>query len=143
MVRLRGFQKLTSIEEATHLLLTSLKLERLGVVNVPLVEALNHVLAEDIIADEDLPRFDRSAVDGYAVRASDTFGASQFSPKILKLTTANRLTEGEAKEVWTGNPLPEGADAVVMLEHVKRLNNEIEVWVAVTPGENVSRKGED
>jgi len=143
LVRLRGFQKLTSIEEATHLLLTSLKLERLGVVNVPLVEALNHVLAEDIIADEDLPRFDRSAVDGYAVRASDTFGASQFSPKILKLTTANRLTEGEAKEVWTGNPLPEGADAVVMLEHVKRLNNEIEVWVAVTPGENVSRKGED
>lgn len=143
MVRLRGFQKLTSIEEATHLLLTSLKLERLGVVNVPLAEALNRVLAEDITADEDLPRFNRSAVDGYAVKASDTFGASQFNPKILKLTNADRLMEGEAKEVWTGNPLPEGADAVVMLEHVKRLNSEIEVWVAVTPGENVSRKGED
>ncbi|MEM1589021.1 MAG: molybdopterin molybdotransferase MoeA [Candidatus Bathyarchaeia archaeon] len=143
MVRLKGFQKLTSIEEAVHLLLNSLKLERLKKVNVSLAEALNRVLAEDIIAEEDLPRFNRSAVDGYAVRAVDTFGGSQFNPKILKLTAANRLMEGEAKEVWTGNRLPEGADAVLMLEHARRLDNEIEVWVAVTPGENVSKRGED
>lgn len=143
MVKLKVFQKLTPIEEAMKLLLSSLKLEPLKTVNVPLIEALNRVLAEDIIADEDLPNFDRSAVDGYAVRASDTFGASQFSPKVLKLAKADRLMEGEAREVWTGSPLPEGADAVVMLEHVRRLNGEIEVWVAVAPGENVSKKGED
>jgi molybdopterin molybdotransferase len=143
LVKLKGFQKLTPIEEAMKLLLSSLKLEPLKTVNVPLIEALNRVLAEDIIAEEDLPNFDRSAVDGYAVRASDTFGASQFSPKVLKLAEADRLMEGEAREVWTGSPLPEGADAVVMLEHVKRLNGEIEVWVAVAPGENVSKKGED
>ncbi len=143
MVRLRGFQKLASTEEAMHWLLNSLKLESLKSVRVPLLDALNRVLAENIVAEEDLPRFDRSAVDGYAVKASDTFGASQFKPKTLKMTTANKLMEGEAKEVWTGNPLPEGADAVVMLENVKRLNNTMEVWTAVTPGENVSKKGED
>ncbi|MEM2911294.1 MAG: molybdopterin molybdotransferase MoeA [Candidatus Bathyarchaeia archaeon] len=143
MVRLRGFQKLTSTEEAMQLLLNSLKLERLKSVRVPLRDALNRVLAQNIIAEEDLPRFDRSAVDGYAVKASDTFGASQFKAKTLKLTTANKLMGGEAKEVWTGNPLPEGADAVIMLENVKRANNTIEVWTAVTPGENVSKKGED
>ncbi len=143
LVRLRGFQKLASTEEAMHWLLNSLKLESLKSVRVPLLDALNRVLAENIVAEEDLPRFDRSAVDGYAVKASDTFGASQFKPKTLKMTTANKLMEGEAKEVWTGNPLPEGADAVVMLENVKRLNNTMEVWTAVTPGENVSKKGED
>lgn len=143
MVRLKGFQKLTPVEEALELLLNSLKLEPLETVSISLAEALNHILAEDVIAEEDLPSFDRSAVDGYAVKANDTLGASQFNPKTLKLTKADRLLEGEAKEVWTGSPLPEGADAVLMLEYVKRLNDEIEVWVAVTPGENVSRKGED
>ncbi|MGB9853459.1 MAG: gephyrin-like molybdotransferase Glp [Candidatus Bathyarchaeales archaeon] len=143
MVRLRGFKKLTSTEEAMHLLLSSLKLECLKTVRVPLRDALNRVLAENIIAKEDLPSFNRSAVDGYAVKASDTFGASQFKPKTLKLTAANKLMEGEAKEVWTGNPLPECADAVIMLENVRLVNSEIEVWNAVTPGENVSKKGED
>lgn len=143
LVRLRGFQKLASIEEATHLLLNSLKLESLKTVRVSLPDALNRVLAENIVAEEDLPRFNRSAVDGYAVKAKDTFGASQFKPKTLKLTIAKELKEGEAKQVWTGTPLPKGADAVLMLENVKRLNSEIEVWTAVTPGENVSKKGED
>ena len=143
LVRLRGFQKLASIEEATHLLLNSLKLEILKTVRVSLPDALNRVLAENIVAEEDLPRFNRSAVDGYAVKAKDTFGASQFKTKTLKLTIAKELKEGEAKQVWTGNPLPKGADAVLMLENVKCLNSEIEVWTAVTPGENVSKKGED
>jgi molybdopterin molybdotransferase len=143
LVRLRGFQKLASIEEATHLLLNSLKLEILKTVRVSLPDALNRVLAENIVAEEDLPRFNRSAVDGYAVKAKDTFGASQFKTKTLKLTIAKELKEGEAKQVWTGNPLPKGVDAVLMLENVKCLNSEIEVWTAVTPGENVSKKGED
>lgn len=142
-MRLRGFQKLVSIEEATRTLFENLRMQRLKTVKVPLPEALGRVLAEDIRAEEDLPRFDRSAVDGFAVRAVDTFGASQFRPKTLKLTSAKEIKDGEAKQVWTGNPLPEGADAVVMLENVKRLNGEIEVWTAVTPGENVSKRGED
>ncbi|MCS7114030.1 MAG: molybdopterin molybdotransferase MoeA [Nitrososphaerota archaeon] len=143
MVRLKGFQKLASIEEAERTLLENLEIQRLKTVRVPLHEALNRVLAENIKAEEALPRFDRSAVDGFAVRAVDTFGASQFKPKILKLTEAKEIKGGQAKQVWTGNMLPEGADAVVMLENVRRLNGEIEIWTAVTPGENVSKRGED
>jgi len=143
LVRLKGFQKLTSIEEASRLLSENLKMEPLKTVTVSLRNALNRVLAKDIVAQEDLPRFDRSAVDGFAVKAQDTFGASQFKPKILKLTVEKKLREGEAKQVWTGNPLPKGADAVIMLENVKFLDNAIEVWTAVTPGENFSKRGED
>jgi molybdopterin molybdotransferase len=142
LVRLKGFQKLATVEEAKKLLFNGLKVER-KIVSVPLQYALNRVLAEDIIAEENLPRFDRSAVDGYAVKAEDTFGVSQFKPKTLKLTDRSEVKKGEAKQVWTGNPLPKGADAVLMLENAKRFDNEIEVWTAVTPGENVSKKGED
>lgn len=119
-----------------------LKIERKTVM-VSIYDALNRVLAEDIIAKEDLPRFDRSAVDGYAVKAEDTFGVSQFKLKTLKLTDGNKVEKGEAKQVWTGNALPKGADAVIMLENAKRSHNEIEVWTTVIPGENVSKKGED
>ncbi|MEM2387182.1 MAG: molybdopterin molybdotransferase MoeA, partial [Candidatus Bathyarchaeia archaeon] len=144
MVRLKGFQKLTSIEEAKKLFFNNLKLERRRTEVVQVWEALNRVLAEEIIADENLPRFDRSAVDGYAVKAEDTFGASQFKPKTLKLTSASEVKKGEAKQVWTGNPLPRGADAVLMLENVRLVgDNQIEVWTAVTPSENVSKRGED
>lgn len=142
LVRLKGFQKLATVEEARQKLFDNLRIER-RVTVVPLYEAFNRVLAEDIVAEIDLPRFDRSAVDGYAVRAEDTFGASQFKPKILKLVDGGEVKSGEARPIWTGNPLPKGADAVLMLEHVKRSDGEIEVWVVVTIGENVSRRGED
>ncbi len=144
LVRLRGFQKLTSIEEALQLFFDRLRIEQLKTVTILLHEALNRVLAEDIIAEEDLPRFDRSAVDGYAVKAEDTFGASQFKPKILQITDNEEVGDNQAKQVWTGNLIPKGADAVVMLENTKRINNEkVEIWLSLTPGENVSKKGED
>jgi molybdopterin molybdotransferase len=142
-VRLRGFQKLTPVENALQLLFDDLRIKRLSSVIIPLHEALNRVLAEDIIAEEDIPRFDRSAVDGYAVKAENTFRASQFKPKKLRITNEDSIGNKETKQVWTGNPIPEGADTVVMLEDTKRINGEIEVWASVTPGENVSRKGED
>jgi len=144
LVRLRGFQKLATVEEAKKLFFNSLKFRRRKTETVPVCDALNRVLAEDLIAEEDLPRFDRSAVDGYAVKAEDTFGASQFKPKTLKLASTSEVKKGEAKQVWTGNPLPRGADAVLMLENVRLVSDsKIEVWTAVTPGENVSRRGED
>jgi molybdopterin molybdotransferase len=142
-VRLKGFQRLTSAEEALKIWFDALEIKKLKAATIPLHSALNRVLAEDIIAKEDLPRFDRSAVDGYAVKAEDTFGASQFKPKILKITAKNEIREKQTKQVWTGNPIPKGADAIVMLENTKTVDNEIEVWSPVTPGENVSRKGED
>ena len=144
LVRLKGFQKLTSVDEALQMFFNTLRIKKLKAVVVPLHSALNRVLAEDIIARENLPRFDRSAVDGYAVRAENTFEASQFKPKTLRITEDDEEIGGkQAKQVWTGNPIPKGANAVVMLENTKRIGNKIEVWVPVTPSENVSRKGED
>ena len=143
MVRLKGFQKLTPINEALRTFFHGLRIEKLRKVTVPVHRALNRVLAEDVIAEENLPRFDRSAVDGYAVRAEDTFEASQFTPKTLRIANGNEVGEKQTKQVWTGNPIPEGANAVTMLEKTKRINGEIEVWVPVTPGENISKKGED
>lgn len=143
MVRLKGFQKLTPVDEALHMFFNAVKTKKLKAVNVPLHDALNRVLAEEVIAREDLPRFDRSAVDGYAVRAEDTSKASQFKPKTLKIIDKGEVGEKKAKKVWTGNPIPKGADAVVMLENAKLVGDKIEIQVSVTPGENVSKKGED
>jgi len=123
--------------------LNTLRIKKLKAVVVPLHSALNRVLAEDIIARENLPRFDRSAVDGYAVRAEDTFEASQFKPKTLRITEEDGVGSKQAKQVWTGNPIPKGANAVVMLENTKPINGEVQVWVSVTPGENISKKSED
>ncbi len=143
LARLKGFEKLTSIDNARSTFLKQLKLEKLQSVQIPTSMALGRVAAENVVATNDLPPFDRSAVDGYAVKAKDTFEASQFSPRTLKTTKNNKLGEKEAREIWTGNPLPKGADAIVMLEYTKTRQNKIEVWVPATPSKNVSRKGED
>ena len=143
MARLKGFEKLTNIDEALSTLLKKLKPERLGSERIPIHAALGRVTAEDVQAKNDLPPFDRSAVDGYALKAQDTFGVSQFNPKTLKLTENEEVREGEARQIWTGNPLPRGVDAVVMLEYTKGIKDKIEVGITVTPGGNVSKKGED
>jgi molybdopterin molybdotransferase len=110
---------------------------------VPLNEALNRVLATDVIAKEDLPRFNKSAVDGYALRAEDTTGASQFNPVTFHLTELEEVGSKQARQIWTGNPLPKGANAVVMIENTKRSDGKLEVWVQLATGGNVSKKGED
>ena len=143
MARLKEFNRLTDVDEAFSIFLKKFKLKRLGAIEVPLKLALERVTAENVAADYNLPPFDRSAVDGYAVRAQDTYNASQSSPKSLKLIQNGRIGKNETRQIWTGNMLPRGADAVVMLEYTKLLQDKIEVWTPVTPGENVSKKGED
>jgi molybdopterin molybdotransferase len=143
LVRLKGFRKLTSTEEALKIWFDALQVKKLKVVTIPLHSALTRVLAEDTIAEQDVPRFDRSAVDGYAVKAKDTIGASQFKPKNFQINAEDKILGKQAKQLWTGNPLPKSADAVLMLENTRKINGEIEVWTSLTPGENVSRKGED
>ena len=142
-MRLKGFEKLTQIDEALRIYFDVVKPKSLGGVDISIHEALGRVTAKDIIAEKDLPPFNRSAVDGYAVKAEDTTNTSQSNLKILQLTQKTTITKNHAKPVWTGNPLPNGADAVIMLEHVKHLDNNIEISVQITPGENVSRRGED
>jgi molybdopterin molybdotransferase len=143
LARLKGFQKLTPIEDAKKFFFSKLRIDGLKITIVQLNQALNRVLAEDIRANEDLPRFDRSAVDGYAVKAEETTGITQFKPKTFKITSKENIENEEVKQVWTGNPIPKGADAVIMLENTKKTDSGLEVWVSVTPGENVSKKGED
>lgn len=143
MARLKGFQELTPIAEALHRFLAKLEPKRLETILVPVEKALGQITAENIIAEKNLPPFDRSAVDGYAIRARDTVEATQFKPNVLCLVKKEVLEEGEAKEVWTGNAVCKGADAVVMLEHTRKLGDEIEAQLSLTPGANVSKRGED
>jgi len=143
LARLKGFKKLTNVDEAFSTFLKRLQPKRTPPVEISVSDGLGRVLAEDTIAKRDLPPFDRSAVDGYALKSADTFEASPFNPKLLKLTKGDRVGGGEAKRVWTGNRLPPGADAAVMLEHTGITQGKIEVWTPVTPGGNVSKRGED
>jgi molybdopterin molybdotransferase len=143
MPRLKGFAKLINVDEALSILLNTIKLRRPEPTSVPIEEASGRVITADILAPFDLPPFDRSAVDGYAVRARDTFEASPFKHKILQLTSEDNIRKGLAKIIWTGNPLPKGSDAVIMLEYTKATNGKIEVLAALAPGKNISKKGED
>ena len=142
---MRGFQKLTFTYEALQMWLNALQIE-VRVTTIPLNEAYNRVCAEDVVAKNDLPRFNRSAVDGFAVKSEDTIGTTQSKPLLFRLTEKEELADAgprEAKQIWTGNPIPKGADAVVMLENTKRANDKIEIWSQAIPYENISRKGED
>lgn len=114
-------------------------------------ESLGRVLSREIISAEDLPPFSRSTVDGYAVYASDTFGASEALPAYL--TVQGEVRMGEAADfkleryhavyVPTGGMLPEGADAVVMIEYTEKMGDEVTVARPVAPGENVLERGDD
>ncbi|NPA99894.1 MAG: molybdopterin molybdotransferase MoeA [Crenarchaeota archaeon] len=112
-------------------------------IRVRTYDAVGKILAEDVYARVDLPPFDRSAVDGYAVRSDDVVSASPSSPVILYLSKSSRVEPGHAVKVCTGDPLPDGADAVVMKEHVVERGEFIEVLKPVPRWGNVSRRGED
>jgi len=143
LVKLKGFQKLTLTDQALQTWFKALQIEKPTVETVHLPKALGRVLAEDLFAQEDLPRFDKSAMDGYAVRSADLAGASQFKPAVLQLTQAELVSGMQAKQVWTGNPIPQGADAVVMIENTEKRGGELEVWSQLAPWANISKAGED
>jgi molybdopterin molybdotransferase len=116
-------------------------------------EANGRVLAASATATEDVPPFDRAAMDGYAVIAEDTFGAGRYEPKILRLVEkvftgqvpTRRLSRGECTEIATGAPIPEGADAVVMVEETEKLGGsaEVRIFTPVYPRQHVGRRAGD
>jgi molybdenum cofactor synthesis domain len=124
---------------------------KLDIERISLEEAYNRVLAEDIYALLDSPSFDRSAMDGYAVKAEDTFGSSETKPSYLKIvdrigagdTSKVVLKSGEAIKIATGAPIPEGADAVIMEEYTHEEDNNLEISKTLFPSENVAPLGED
>jgi len=129
------FLELVPPDEALTKLLDALPESHLQSEKIATAEAFGRVSACTIRSPEELPGFDRSTVDGYALRAADTFGASDSLPAIGR---------GQAAMIHTGGMLPEGADAVVMLEHTQPARgHEIEVLHAVGVAENVLKKGED
>ena len=113
-------------DEAETRFRAALALEPLGVEQVSLADALGRVLADDVVARVDVPSFDRSNFDGFAVRAADTFGASELAPRSVKLLAGAidagmaadvEVRPGEAAAIATGGMVPRGADAIVMIEH--------------------------
>jgi putative molybdopterin biosynthesis protein len=145
------FRKLIDIEEAESIIENFLSLKPLGFEEVSLEEAYGRILAEDIISKIDVPNFDKSAMDGYAVIAEDTYEASEAHPVKLKVKGRIEAGEepkievfnGEAVEVSTGAPIPKGSNAVVMVEYTKETNGELEVFKSVRPGENIIYAGSD
>ncbi|WP_424358122.1 gephyrin-like molybdotransferase Glp [Methanocella sp. MCL-LM] len=137
-----GFQTKTSIDKALDIFLSSFE-PLAAVEKVKIEECDGRVLSGDILSPRDVPHYDRSAMDGYAVRAEDTFGGSRDAGIMLKVVTADRVNPGECRQVHTGSPIPEGADAVVMVENTEPAGALVEVLGQVSPGQNVGFRGED
>jgi molybdopterin molybdotransferase len=119
---------------------------------VPILDALDRVLAEDVYCEVDVPPFDNSTMDGYAVRAADTVDASRGAPQSLRIvadlaagyTTAVAVEPGTAIRIMTGAPMPTGADSVVRFEETNQgSNGHIQLFKAVSARENVRSAGED
>ncbi|WP_123533331.1 molybdopterin molybdotransferase MoeA [Halosimplex salinum] len=110
--------------------------------SVAVADADGRTLAEPVAAERDVPGFDRAAMDGYAVVATDTHDASGHSPVDLAVVDG-AVDRRQARYVHTGSPMPEGADAVVKVEETEQRGDRIEVFAAVPPGENVAPAGED
>jgi molybdopterin molybdotransferase len=148
-IRMRGFATRHDVDEALALL--EQRINALPSEVISLAGGLDRVLAEDMVAAADVPHFDRSAVDGYGVRARDTFGASDYNPIPLALRgeifpgRALDITLGgnEAVRIMTGAPLPAGADAVVMAEYAEEEGGSVHILQPVSPFKNVGRIGED
>jgi len=152
MGKYKELGKLTPISKVLDELRRNVKI-RPKIVEKLTVDSVSFISAETIYSPFDFPPYDRSAVDGYAVRAEDTYGASTLNPIVLKVKgfmhTSDSpekysIDEGECVEVTTGAPVPKGANAVVMVEYTKKISKElVEIYHPVPPLGNVSVRGED
>ncbi|WP_049953499.1 molybdopterin molybdotransferase MoeA [Halostagnicola larsenii] len=143
-----GFKVRTPVDEARAVLRDALEVDEREPTTerLPIEQATGRVLAQTVTASRDVPHYRRAAMDGYAVQAADTFGASDRSPAVVHVADGeDAVTSGTAVRVHTGSALPEGSDAVVMIEHVEEFEatDELEIADAVAEGENVAPVGED
>ena len=145
------FKKLVTLEEAIEKLYKYYTPKPVGVEKIGIERALNRVLAKDIVAPIDVPPFDRSAYDGFAVIASDTYTAYEDRPvKLEVIGNINagqfpkiKVKKGTAVEIGTGGVIPPGANAVVMVEHTNREGKFVYVYKSVAPGQNIQPAGSD
>jgi len=145
------FRKLVSVEEAKQALAQNFTPKPVGKERVSLSQALRRVLATDIKSQLDIPPFNRSTVDGYAVKSADTFGADESNPVKLKLlgpinvgeTPKINIEKETTAQIVTGAPIPNGADSVVMFEYTTQKGETVLIHSSVTKGENVMKAGSD
>jgi len=148
-VRMRGFARRTTVADALRWL--DGQTRRLAQQTVPVIEAAGRVLATDVISPVDVPSFDRSMMDGFALRAIDGMGASPYNRLALDVVGqsmpgrpfAGKLGPGQAVRIMTGAPLPVGADAVLPAEVVEIEGRKILAQGDVSPGKHIGRIGED
>ncbi len=145
------FKTLISSEEALKRLEEQCKIEPFGLEEVSLVDAYGRVLGEDVVANLDVPNFDRATMDGFAVKSSDTFGAREDQPVHLNVVGVSHpgskpteeVKQKCAVEVGTGAPIPKGANAVVMIEYTQTSMNQLRIYRPVSVGENIMPAGKD
>lgn len=146
-----NFLKVTPIEEALEIIDKHV-IPSLRSVNIKTINSVSRTVSKPITSSANLPNFTRSSMDGYAVRAIDTYGASQSQPSYLNLVseikmgtvTKTKLQTGETARIFTGSMVPESADAVVMIEYTESIESSlIEIIKPVAPGENIIQIGED
>ena len=147
-----GRAQLTAVAEARSLLLSQIGKIKPGTERLPLEKCLDRVCASQVVSPEDLPPTDRSTMDGFAVIAADTFGASQSMPGYLDIrgevimgaAPEGKISRGSCFKIPTGGLVPVGADAVVMHEHTVPVDSQVvEIIKPVGSGANLIRKGDD
>lgn len=151
MVERKIFKTLISVEEALDKFEEHYKIKSVGVEVLPLLELSGRTLSQNIVSNIDVPNFDRAMMDGYAIIASDIFKANEIRPIQLKIVGMSqpgtnkpgKVNHGEAVEIGTGAPIPQGANAVVMVEYTKEIENKLNVYKFVLPGENIIPAGSD
>ncbi len=148
-VRMRGFAERQRVAAAWNWIEQTARV--LESETVSFTQACGRVLAEDVLAPLNVPAFDRSAMDGFAVRAAETDGASDYNPLTFQVVGQSlpgsafdgAVTSGTAVRIMTGAPMPAGADAVVPAEYAAETDRQVELTAAVSPGKHVGRVGED
>lgn len=148
-VRMRGFQDRTDVTDV--LALIEARSHTLDAETVSIGEAAGRVLAQEVVADTAVPGFDRAAMDGYALRGTETFGATPYNRLEFRLIGealparpfSGEVRPGEAVRIMTGAPVPMGADAVLQAEAAEELSDRVLVSDPVPPGRHVGRRGED
>jgi molybdopterin molybdotransferase len=147
--RMRGFRTRAAVDDVIALI--DRRVGLLATESVPLAEAAGRVMAAAVEAREPVPPFDRAAMDGYAVRGEETFGADPYSPATFTCVGKSRpgkafdgtVGPGQAVEIATGAPIPPGADTVVKAESTRVDDRTVSVFEPTPPGRHVSRRGED
>ncbi|MGE3314247.1 MAG: gephyrin-like molybdotransferase Glp [Planctomycetaceae bacterium] len=148
-VRMRGFTGRALVETARAWVDAHSAV--LGSETIELGEAQGRILSEDLLATFDVPQFDRAAMDGYALRGSETDGAGDYNPLSLSIIGEalpgqpyeGDVPPGSAVRIMTGAPVPRGTDAVLPAEFARELTGKVEALAAVPPGKNVGRRSED